>query len=132
MLSVSCDVAYLLFTTTLWSGLLFLEWSPLNPPSPPSPFPTAFQPMILQTQDAEPLTGCVTLGCYLTSLSLGSLTVQYSLTTLLKLLRGIQEKCGWVNSPEWVSQRGHFNQYYDSARHIRFQDTQLVTVPSDE
>lgn len=37
MLSVSCDVAYLLFTITLWSGLYFLEWESLEPPISPIP-----------------------------------------------------------------------------------------------
>ena len=94
MLNVSCDVAYLLCTTTLWSGLCFLQWESLDPPPPPppSPFPTAFQPMALyrlrpraDSQAVRPWASYVTseswfLHC--TILRNGP----------LKLLRGLQEK----------------------------------------
>ena len=55
MLSVSCDVAYLLCTTTLWSGLCFLQWESLDPPPhlPHPPFLLPFSPWLSIDSDLE-------------------------------------------------------------------------------
>lgn len=83
MLSVSCDVAYLLFPGV---GV------PLNPPHlphPPSYCLPAYDSLQTQTQNDSQAVG--PWASYLTSLSLGS-SLYNTLNDPLKLLRGIQEK----------------------------------------